>query len=91
MSYCGIDIADNGTIISNFLPTCAAYFPELKKLGVRTELATGSGNCSISDDGFKTAAAEWWLFGSCDYHIIRYQDNKTLRPAGWVKLLSPAM
>ena len=48
MSYCGIDIADNGTIISKFLPTCAAYFPELKKLGVRTELATGSGNCSIS-------------------------------------------
>lgn len=47
MSYCGVDIADNGTIISRFEPTCAGLFPALRALGVRAELATGSGNCSI--------------------------------------------
>ena len=48
MSYCGVDIADNGTIISRFAPTCAGLFPALKALGVRTEIATGRGNCSIA-------------------------------------------
>lgn len=47
MSYCGVDIADNGTIISRFSPICAQLFPKLKALGVRAEIATGSGNCSI--------------------------------------------
>lgn len=27
-------------------------------------------DCTVSDDGFFTAAAEWWLFGACDYHVI---------------------
>jgi len=47
MSYCGLDIADDGTIISAFHATCAGLFPALRALGVQTELATGSGNCSI--------------------------------------------
>ena len=48
MAYCGVDIADNGTIISRFASTCAGLFPALRALGVRAELATGSGNCSIA-------------------------------------------
>ena len=48
MSYCGVDIADNGTIISKFAATCAGLFPALKAMGVRAELATGSGNCSFA-------------------------------------------
>jgi hypothetical protein len=48
MAYCGVDIADNGTIISRFASTCAGLFPALRAAGVRAELATGSGNCSIA-------------------------------------------
>jgi len=47
MSYCGVDLADDGTIIPAFHDTCASLFPALRALGVQTELATGSGNCSI--------------------------------------------
>jgi hypothetical protein len=47
MSYCGIDVADNGTMIIAFHDTCVGLFAALKGLGVRAELATGSGNCSI--------------------------------------------
>ena len=52
MSYCGIDVADNGTMIIAFHDTCVGLFAALKGLGVRAELATGSGNCSI--DAFRT-------------------------------------
>jgi hypothetical protein len=48
MSYCGVDIADNGTIMSRFASTCASLFPALRAINVRTEIATGSGNCSIA-------------------------------------------
>ena len=48
MAYCGLDIADNGTVIPAFHDTCAGLFPALRALGVRAELATGSGNCSIA-------------------------------------------
>lgn len=27
-------------------------------------------NCTTSDAGIMAAAAEWWLFGACDYHVI---------------------
>lgn len=50
-SYCGHDISDAGEIIMNLaqgnFTACRAFFPELAKLGVRPELATGAGNCSI--------------------------------------------
>ena len=50
-TYCGHDISDIGTIIMNphqgNISACTKYFPELAKLGVRPELATGAGNCSI--------------------------------------------
>lgn len=29
------------------ISACSAYFPRLLELGVRPELATGAGNCSI--------------------------------------------
>ena len=48
MSYCGTDIAANGTIIPAFHSTCASLIPALAALGVRSELATGSGSCSIA-------------------------------------------
>ena len=51
MSYCGHDISDDGSIVMNpaqgNFSACKALFPELVKLGVRPELATGAGNCSI--------------------------------------------
>jgi hypothetical protein len=50
-TYCGHDISDAGTIIMNpqqgNISACSAYFPRLLELGVRPELATGAGNCSI--------------------------------------------
>lgn len=50
-TYCGHDISDAGEIIMNphqgNISACSKYFPELAKLGVRPELATGAGNCSI--------------------------------------------
>lgn len=46
-SYCGLDVADNGTIISEFADTCAGLFPALAALGVRNEIALNAGNCSI--------------------------------------------
>lgn len=27
-------------------------------------------DCSVSHAGFSVAAAEWWMLGACDYHII---------------------
>ena len=71
MSYCGIDIADNGTLILDFryhtkrcmvvygtpqrpdprdsvARRARSFLPALKQQGVRTEIATGSGNCSIA-------------------------------------------
>lgn len=56
MNYCGIDVADNGTIIDKFASTCEGLFPALRALGVRPELATGSGNCSI--DAFRRLWAD---------------------------------
>ena len=47
-TYCGWDISDSGTIIGGTSAACTALFPELIKLGVRVELATGAGNCSIA-------------------------------------------
>ena len=51
MSYCGHDISDAGRIIMNpaqgNISACRALFPALRRLGVRPELATGAGNCSI--------------------------------------------
>ena len=47
MSYCGIDLADNGTIISKFSDVCNEMFPYFQALGIKTEIATGTGNCSI--------------------------------------------
>jgi hypothetical protein len=48
-TYCGHDISDDGRIIMNpaqgNITACAEFFPELTKLGVRPELATGAGNC----------------------------------------------
>lgn len=50
-SYCGHDISDDGRIIMNpgqgNISACREFFPELSKLGVRPELTTGAGNCSI--------------------------------------------
>ena len=51
MSYCGIDVRDDGTIISSFSEACSKLFPALKALGVQTEIVTNSGNCSI--DAFR--------------------------------------
>ena len=48
MAYCGLDIRDDGTLVTSFHPTCAGLFPALQQLGVRTELVTNSGNCSIA-------------------------------------------
>jgi hypothetical protein len=47
-SYCGLDISDAGTIIPAFSPICAQLFPALAALGVRAEISSGSGNCSIA-------------------------------------------
>jgi hypothetical protein len=50
-TYCGHDVSDDGKIIMNphqgNISACIEYFPRLAKLGVRPELATGAGNCSI--------------------------------------------
>ena len=50
-TYCGHDISDDGRIIMNphqgNITACREFFPQLTKLGVRPELATGAGNCSI--------------------------------------------
>lgn len=27
-------------------------------------------NCSVSHAGFQHAAAEWWMMGACDYHVV---------------------
>jgi hypothetical protein len=32
--------------------------------------AAGDAACAVSDLGFNTAAAEWWLLGYADYHVI---------------------
>ena len=48
MAYCGLDIRDDGSLVTSFSDACAALFPQLRALGVRTELATNSGNCSIA-------------------------------------------
>jgi hypothetical protein len=47
-SYCGLDISDAGKIIPTFSPICAQLFPALAALGVRAEISSGSGNCSIA-------------------------------------------
>ena len=47
MSYCGLDVADNATIITTFYSTCKQLFPALSQLGIRSELALNAGNCSI--------------------------------------------
>ena len=50
-TYCGHDVSDDGKIIMNpaqgNISVCREYFPKLARLGVRPELATGAGNCSI--------------------------------------------
>ena len=50
-TYCGHDVSDAGKIIMNphqgNISACSEFFPKLVKLGVRPELATGAGNCSI--------------------------------------------
>jgi len=48
MAYCGINILDDGSLVTPFSAACASLFPQLRALGVRTELVTNSGNCSIS-------------------------------------------
>ena len=47
-NYCGLDISDAGPIIDSFSPICAQLFPALAALGVRAEISSGSGNCSIA-------------------------------------------
>ena len=51
-TYCGHDISDDGRIIMNphqgNISACEEFFPKLAQLGVRPELATGAGNCSIA-------------------------------------------
>ena len=48
MSYCGLDIRDDGTIVPAFSPVCASLLPALRAVGVEAELVTNSGNCSIA-------------------------------------------
>lgn len=52
MNYCGLDIADDGTLIPNFSSVCEQLLPALSALGVQPEVVTNSGNCSI--DAFRT-------------------------------------
>ena len=56
MAYCGLDVWDNGTIITKFSTTCGGLFPALQSLGVQTELVINSGNCSI--DAFRLLWAD---------------------------------
>ena len=65
MAYCGLDIWDNGTIISKFSSTCAGLFPALEAIGVQTELVTNSGNCSI--DAFRLL----WADLTVSPHVLR--------------------
>ena len=52
MNYCGLDVADDGTIIPNFSSVCEQLLPALSALGVQPEVVTNSGNCSI--EAFRT-------------------------------------
>jgi hypothetical protein len=52
MSYCGLDVADDGKIIPLFSEPCRQLIPALQALGVQAEVVTNSGNCSI--DTFRT-------------------------------------
>jgi hypothetical protein len=47
MSYCGLNVADNASIITDFSGSCGALFPALSKIGVRNEICLNAGNCSI--------------------------------------------
>jgi hypothetical protein len=47
MSYCGLDVRDNGTVITEFSSACASLFPALQSLGVQAEIVINAGNCSI--------------------------------------------
>lgn len=47
-TYCGWDISDSGKLIGETSPACLAFFKQLTPLGVRAEIATGAGNCSIA-------------------------------------------
>lgn len=47
-NYCGLDISDEGAIISRFSTVCEQLFPALAAIGVRAEISSGSGNCSIA-------------------------------------------
>lgn len=46
-TYCGLSVADNGSIIDVISDACLQLFPALRAVGVRPELALDSGNCSI--------------------------------------------
>lgn len=47
MSYCGLDVQDNGSISTYFSAACASFIPALQSLGVQAEIVLNSGNCSI--------------------------------------------
>ena len=47
-TYCGWDVSDAGKIIGSTSPQCVGFFAAIGKMGVRAELATGAGNCSIA-------------------------------------------
>lgn len=73
-SYCGHDISDAGEIVMNphqgNITACQALFPELAKLGVRAELATGAvrettirfASCKLSDYVYLSSISESWVF-----------------------------
>ena len=48
ISYCGLDIRDDGTLVTTFSPVCADLFPRLRALGVQPEVTSNSGSCSIA-------------------------------------------
>lgn len=46
-TYCGWDVSDDGRIIGSTSQSCVDLFAAANKLGIRMELASGAGNCSI--------------------------------------------
>jgi hypothetical protein len=48
ITFCGLDLSDAGTLIPSFSPACSQLFPALAAEGVKAEVSTGGGNCSIS-------------------------------------------
>jgi hypothetical protein len=47
-----------------------ALHTHLEHSGKEQSVCTAGEACVVSDLGFNTAAAEWWLLGYADYHVI---------------------